>query len=263
MSDEYYKYWEDFFRQWKAGAKAINGWTDPDSLPLYNSDKKDLSSLYVPEPWWGNDGNPRTPLHSVVINFNPGAGAAAQSINSINAQSFPSYANLVNSNYLKKTANWHFDRRAKPILTALNRGGYISNDDISLKSHLSIELIPWHSQSADKTYLKYCRQNLNNIFDCSIKFAADESRRIANTKLKNTVIIKMSGDRMTALLKGFESIKQCSSSSGICTAPSDNGCYMVFHFDSIPDIKFVCVWGKHSRNKFPDSADLDWIISKI
>ena len=256
-----YKYWEDFFQQWKAGVEAIKGWTDPDCLPLVNINNKNLSSLYLPEPWWGNDGF--SPLHSVVINLNPGAGEEPQTINSINAHKFLSYAALVNSCYLPKTIAWHLRYRAEPILTALNRGGYISKKDISLKSHLSVELIPWHTQSADKTYLKYCRQNLNNIFDYSIRFAADRSCKIANTKLKNTVIIKMAGDRMTALLKGFESIKQCSSSSGICTAPSDNGCYMVFHFESIPDIKFVCIWGKHSRNKFPNSADLDWIISKI
>lgn len=256
-----YQYWEKFFQQWNVGAKAINGWTNPDSLPLYNSDNKDLSSLYVPEPWWGNDKS--TPLHSVVINFNPGAGAAAQTIDSIKAQNFPSYIDLVNSRYLSQTANWHFERRAKPILTALNRSGYISKDDISLKSHLSIELIPWHTQSADKTYLKYCRQNLNYIFDCSIRFAADQSRRIANTKLKNTVIIKVSANRMTALLKDFKSIKQDSSTLDPCTAPSQNGHYMIFCFNSIPDIKFICIWGKCSRNNFPDSADLDWIINNI
>ena len=258
-----YLYWENFFQQWKAGAKAINGWTDPDSLPLplYNSDNKDLSSLYVPEPWWGNDGS--SPLHSVVINLNPGAGEDPQTINSINAHNFQSYAALVNSCYLPKTIAWHLGYRVEPILNALNRDGYISKKDISLKSHLSIELIPWHTQSADTTYLKYCRQNLNNIFDCSIRFAADQSRRIANTKLKNTVIIKVSANRMTALLKDFKSIEQDSSTLDPCTAPSQNGYYMIFCFNSIPDIKFVCVWGKHSRNKFPDSADLDWIISKI
>lgn len=256
-----YKYWEDFFQQWKAGDKAIKKeWTDPDSLPLYNSDNKDLSSLYVPEPWWGNDGS--SPLHSVVINLNPGAGEELQTINSINAHNFQSYAELVSSCYLPKTTAWHLGYRAEPILAALNRGGYISNKDISLKSHLSIELIPWHTKNADNTYLKYCRQNLNNIFDCSIRFAADQSRRIANTKLKNTVIIRMCAAKMSTLLKGFESVGQDSSIFAAGITPSKKGHYMTFSFNSIPDVKFVCIWIIGS-NRFPASADIDCIMNDI
>ena len=254
-----YKYWEDFFQQWKAGVKAINGWIDPDSLPLYNDAKKNLSSLYVPEPWWGNDGS--SPLHSVVINLNPGAGEYPQTINSINAHNFQSYAALVNSCYLPKTIAWHLGYRAEPILTALNRGGYISKKDISLRSHLSIELIPWHTQSADNTYLKYCRQNLNKIFDCSIKFAAEESRRIEKDKLRNKVIVRMCVNRMSTLLKNFESIGQYST---IITsyATCGKGHYMILKFNSIPDVTFICIWIKGS-NRLPKAVDLSQIMATI
>ena len=259
MYDKYYQYWEGFFQQWKAGVKAINGWTDPDSLPLYNSDNKDLSSLYVPEPWWGNDGS--SPLHSVVINLNPGAGEDAQTRNSINTQNFPSYVALVNSCYLPETIAWHLRYRAEPILTALNSGGYISNKDISLTSHLSIELIPWHTQSADNTYLKYCLLNLDNIFEYSIKFAAEQSRRIENDKLRNKVIVRMCVNRMSTLLKNFESIGQYST---IITsyATCGKGHYMILKFNSMPDVTFICIWIKGS-NRLPKAVDLSQIISRI
>ena len=192
-----YLYWENFFQQWKAGAKAINGWTDPDSLPLplYNSDNKDLSSLYVPEPWWGNDGS--SPLHSVVINLNPGAGEDPQTINSINAHNFQSYAALVNSCYLPKTIAWHLGYRVEPILNALNRGGYISKKDISLKSHLSIELIPWHTQSADTTYLKYYI-NYEGIYIVRVDEIAEESFKYCNPYVivKATVLNTLSGNEI-------------------------------------------------------------------
>lgn len=72
-----YVYWNDFVSLWFQGCKAILNWSDPDTIPLLNDPKvRDLSSLYVPEPWWGNDGS--QPLYSVIINYNPGCGRLFQ-----------------------------------------------------------------------------------------------------------------------------------------------------------------------------------------
>lgn len=56
----YYDYWEAFFQAWKraksvsGGTYAILGWNDPDpSLLNTLGSPLDLSSDYVPEPWWG------------------------------------------------------------------------------------------------------------------------------------------------------------------------------------------------------------------
>lgn len=260
-----YSYWETFFRDWAAGTKAINGWSNPDLVPLYNNNSsKDPSSNYVPEPWWGNDGT--QPLHSVVINFNPGSGSPVQHTNSVKTKGFTSYAALVNSGFLPKTTAWHFNNRAKPVLTVLNGLGCISQSAVTLQSHLSIELIPWHTESTDKIknpgYNVYCQQNLKQIFDCSIRFAADQSRRIENDKLRNKVIVRVSANRMQELLNGFESIGHYSK---VITPTTNcgNGRYMEFKFNSLPDVKFICIWGPSSRNNFPSRNDLKQIISQI
>ena len=254
-----YEYWEDFFRKWIAGIKEINGWSNPDNLPLYNNSGKDLSSNYVPEPWWGNDGT--QPLHSIVINFNPGSGSLLQNIDSIKTSGLTSYAGMVNSCRLPQTIAWHLGYRAEPILTVLKNGGYIFDSDVTLQSHLSIELIPWHTESVNTGYNKYCKQNLEQIFNCSIKFAADQSRKIANDKLRNKVIVRMSASKMQMLLNGFESIGQ-HSKVHIPTTVCGNGHYMVFSFNSLSDVKFICIWIKGS-NRLPSIPDLTQIISQI
>lgn len=116
---DYYKYWEEFVEQWfKGNDNAIKGWSNPDMTPALCNTKGDTqSSLYIPEPWWGNDGT--KPLHSVVINFNPGLGGQPQERERV--PYYNSYAkDIINykdgSNPKKwpnNTANWHYTRRAK------------------------------------------------------------------------------------------------------------------------------------------------------
>lgn len=72
----YYQIWENLIRQWSASGR-LGAWTDPDNVPLYNDDNGGaLSSSYLPEPWWGNDGTKE--LHCVVVNYNPGQADAMQ-----------------------------------------------------------------------------------------------------------------------------------------------------------------------------------------
>ena len=112
----FYEYWEDFIEEWYNNGNATpnptpKGWTNPND-PKYN-----MSSDYLPEPWWGNDGNKT--LHSVVINFNPGEGGKEQEKK--NLPYINSYANdIVNPcNVLCKTCQWHWNNRAIPIFQAL------------------------------------------------------------------------------------------------------------------------------------------------
>ena len=129
---DYYKYWEEFVAQWyKNTDNAIKGWSNPDEepAPLCNTKGGEKSSLYIPEPWWGNDG--KQPLHSVVINFNPGEGGPQQERESIRNRKLynGSYADdIVNysgetgkkgDRWPDNTAYWHFIYRARPVHNTL------------------------------------------------------------------------------------------------------------------------------------------------
>ena len=104
------------------------------------------SSDYIPEPWWGNH-NIDIPLHSVIINFNSKQGEVIQLRNAVPYKN--SYAtDIVDSGYLSQTAKWHESKRAKPILEALKRIGVLpSNYTPYLTNHLSVKLIPWHTEN--------------------------------------------------------------------------------------------------------------------
>lgn len=263
----FYKYWEQFIKGWSRNSKKYGGWTDPDSCPLFNDPKtKDYSSNYIPEPWWGNDGSKE--LHSVVINFNPGIAGCCQKRGAVPYKS--SYANDIvnNTQILPYARNWHDNKRAKPILEILYQLGFIKGN-YSLENHLSIELIPWHTASADKSFWQYLCANSCNVLNNVICFAANESRRIANKKLKNVVIIRMNGQKARSL---FDEIKKkvgtfnySKKNSSPYITPSGKGKSMEFqiHFHGLNGIRFICIWGPNSRNSFPPMKDLLDIIQKI
>ena len=260
-----YKYWESFVKDWSK-KKVSSVWTNPDCLPLYNNPtKKDLTSLYIPEPWWGNDGT--KPLHSVVINFNPGEGGPCQERGVIPYKT--SYANDIvnNINVLCKTREWHKNRRAMPVLNTLKNLECITGS-FGLENHLSIELLPWHTANAqDKAYTQYQQMNINMVFEKVICFAANESRRIANKKLKNVVIMRMNGGRAKSV---FEEMRKRIpnfqyKSQTLHITPCGNGKYMEFqiHSHGLNDIRFICIWGPRSRNNFPPKSALEDILKSI
>ena len=205
---DYYKYWEEFVAQWyKNTNNAIMGWSNPDEepAPLCNTNGGEKSSLYIPEPWWGNDG--KQPLHSVVINFNPGEGGPQQERENIHNRKLynGSYADdIVNyagetgkkgDSWPYNTAYWHFIFRARPVHNTLGLKP-------SLKSHLSVELIPWHTINVNKEthYRLYLEQNIKAVYEYSICFAAQESKRIANDYLKKPFGMQELIVRIKALL---------------------------------------------------------------
>lgn len=250
-----YDYWECFIEQWfsSSSSKAIKGWTDPDAIPLYNNpDTKDMSSDYLPEPWWGNGGSQT--LHSVVINFNPGEGGCLQTKGCICYQS--SYAGdmVNNSKALPKTRDWHFKKRAKPVLAALKSIGAISCYQ-GLENHLSLELIPWHTQKVDANYKNYLKKNIMMVYQHSLCFAANEASRIANGKLKNVVLLKMSGDNTKFLVEELirAGIDAKLGSRGILSIK--DGKYLEFSIAKLPGVRFISIWGPKSRNNFPSALE--------
>lgn len=278
----YYDYWEAFFQAWKraksvsGGTYAILGWNDPDpSLLNTLGSPLDLSSDYVPEPWWGNDGT--GVLHSVVINLNPGSGKDGQLWRSV--AGIPAYADLVNGYRLKETINWHFTERAFPMLSALyylNKiplSGLDFSNNLNAASHFSMELIPWHTASAARQYGydAYIRGNLIPVFKHCISFAAEQSKRIANGLLKNTVVIKTTDARIFGLLLNPLSklpmphaIKHRIIQKKTRCPAGGNSYYMTFEFPrELPGITFACVWNSVRRNSLPSVPELSDILLKI
>jgi len=278
-----YNFWNDFVDQWRSFPSkqylnpapipphnTILGWSNPNLVPLMNSTSivNDYSLQYLPEPWWGNNGSHI--LNSVVINYNPGAGGGIQAFahasglfNSINYQNFANNEATGVSNYFNGTNRWHKSRRAKRIFNTLVRIGIVLNGNHNLQNHLSIELIPWHTTNTN-TIGSYIQTNLQAIFDNCIRFSANESMRIVNTKLNNKVILKMNGTMTTNLLNDFVR-------HGICTyniikpidyTPSNKGGFFKFNIIQLPNIEFISIWGKFG-NDLPPNIDMDWIFNNI
>ncbi len=258
----FYNTWEDRIADWYAG-RPMGTWSDPNETPLLNSINPQTNSKdYVPEPWWGNH-DINTPLHSVVINFNPGQGGDIQLHSAIPYKC--SYAkDIVDSGYLPKTGQWHENRRALPVLNALKNIGILPPSyKPSVNNHLSVELIPWHTENAGARcgFTKYLKENILSVYEYSICFAANESKRIANPKLSNVVILKLSGTKTKKLLELLDGIGYASVIKSQQTAPSGQSHCLEFSIKRLPGVRFCSIWGSKSRNNFPSQADLEYVLN--
>jgi hypothetical protein len=295
-----YNYWDRFINYWQNLAhRPVNiylsvpppinhrnflGWTNPNINPLLNKPGQQQFSLeYLPEPWWGNNGN--APLHSVVINYNPGWAETYKHYSHPSVTILynnPLYSDFAHSqaiavpNIFTRTNRWHFKQRAKKVFETLTRRGVNLNGNNTLNNHLSIELIPWHTTNITDIH-SYINCNLQPIYSNCLKFAAHQSRRIENDLLKNKVILRCGGTTTKDLLNNLdtEGIDNYNIINDIGYAPAGaplrangsrvtgNGGYLKFSFNSIQDVEFISIWGKHSRNGFPPSGDMDWIFDHI
>ena len=288
-----YAYWNNFVDHWRnlPLAKYVNGnqltaipdifgWTNPNLFPLYGTEnQQDFALQYLPEPWWGNDGN--NPLESVVINYNP-AGLnngyfgvkALQNINqSRNLFGFNSYADFINSEVANQAVNFpgkfqfHYNKRAYPVLSALNLNPNFEN-------HLSVELAPWYTPKSN-LIIPYIDNNLNNVYNNSLLFAANESRRINNKTLNNKVLVRTSKNEFDRLLTRMTN-SGIINGYGITTEgsvpipqfPLGSGSYCKFeiHDPIINGIEFIAVWKPkpgYSTNDFPLIPQLTWIFNVI
>ena len=269
---KFYDYWDRFVERWYNGTMKAEmlthncEWSDLCSIHLYN-DCIGLPYSYdfLPEPWWGwnPERNKNEYLHSVVINFNPGSGGDAQHRNCIAYSG--SYSGIVNGGILPATEKWHFSKRALPVLRALESLHYISGP-YSIWNHLSIELLPWHTKTADANYRKYITQgsNVKQIFEKVFMFAAKASSNIQNTKLKDKVIVKMNETNIAFVLKALAAVGYTSKITvPVTSCPGSDGKFLEFMIDRIPDTKFICIWGSKSRNNFPGKRAMEWILSNI
>lgn len=272
-----YSYWNDFVDTWKTLSNYttiapihINGWTNPNLIPLFgNGNTLPYSLEFIPEPWWGNDGTQT--LESVVINYNPGAGGGIQNhLHSNGLFGNSNYQSLIHNEVvginpnLPATNNWHQGQRATPIFNTLKRIG-VNPLATNLENHLSIELIPWHTANIGNINL-YINNNLKAIFDNCIVFAANESKRISNSKLRNKVILRVSGNNTHNLLNLLVANGTIGGYKTICpitNTPVGNGAYFKFSINNIPDVEFISIWNPGGFNQFPGNNVMDWIFTNI
>lgn len=204
--------------------QLIFEWTNPNTIPLFNNQtNNDLSVHYLPEPYWGNTG--QTPLEAVVINYNPGQAGQHQHFNQVtlnhNYYGHNTYRDFIesetesytnnNSTIFEATNKWHWESRAYPIFNALKCIGINLFGNDKLKNYLGLELIPWHTRSA-ASIGNYISNNTRFVYEKVLLFAANQSRRISNEKLRNTVILKMSGTLNGSFRKLLPSLINSSSS---------------------------------------------------
>ena len=220
------------------------------------------SSDYLPEPWWGNDGV--DPLDSVCVNLNPGKGEACQM--RCNFATLSSYDPTSLALTLSKTDKWHREKRADPIAKALRSIGIPAKGGNS--GNLDIELVPWHSAHATYVYgfYGYIKNNAQDIFDWGLSFAADESRRITNNKLKNTVILRMSAKNAEFLFRQF---KNCGAIQSFSQSQAYNVCqnahWKEYKLNVFSGFRFVCIWRSKgwNLNDFPSDAVMSCIFSQL
>lgn len=275
-----YIFWNNFIDTWRnlppneylnhfplAPYNLLLDWTNPNLLPLYGTPNRgDLSIQYLPEPWWGNNGN--YPLESVVLNYNPAGlsdnyyqnNAQQHFTNSRALFGFHNYSDFVNNEVLVRSRRFpgkdtfHYSNRANRVFDSLTRNG-IPLAGNNLENHLSIELAPWYTPNSN-LILPYIMLNAVSVYNNCIMFAANESRRIINPILRNKVIIRASRDSILGLLPSFGPHRIIYDQ----TTASGNGRWYKFILNRIPNIEFICIWGPRSRNDFPPNHDLDEIL---
>ena len=131
---------------------------------------------------------------------------------------------------------------------------------------MPIELIPWHTKDT-KNINSYIENNIRQIFTNSILFAANESRRIANSKLKNKVLLRISGKKTIQLLEWLNRKHTIIHPIGYTDilGGGGNGGFLKFKFNiGINDIEFISIWDREGGNNFPkDDNDMDLIFRHI
>lgn len=244
----HFSYWDNFVRQWRLGQNP--------------------HELFLPEPWWGWTLGSE-PIHSVVVNLNPGRGGRLQSrccvycvMGECNGSSSYSSAMADGTlrSHLADTEKWHYNQRYKPLMKALGANEKELPSDS--RNHLSIELLPFHDHKDHKRYL---RENREDVIQHSIFFAAAASRIIeapacapcCENPLRNKVIIRSDFSRLREIVKE-EILKEFNSFS-----PQNSKIKVETFRLSYPEcdeVLFVCLSGAH--NHLPSEATLKEILNQ-
>ncbi len=268
---DHYDHWDQFVKDWIEDSSF-----GPQYL-LNSNTSEDYSRLYVPEPWWGRNANSDEPLYSVCINLNPGKGIKSlQTRKNTCVTSIRYYSDLFG--ILPGTNKWHNNKRALPIRKALHGLSDISlrplsNDSEAINNHISIELIPWHTEHATDQFgfWKYVSENLDDVYNHSLLFAADEASRIIGL-LKDIVLLRFSGANAISLFNSLKSkglIHDYHMEESLdLKLGNPNVHAWVFSIDSrecSSKTRFVSIWRSKGwgLNNFPGKEYLKQIISLL
>ena len=240
-----YSHWDNFIRLWKLRAR-------PDAP-------------YLPEPWWGWHPASGEKLHSVVVNLCPGPGGKLQSQACISCASGCGISGLSYSAamlcgvlcaHLADTERWHHRLRYRPLMLALGLPEeHISPDT---RHHLSIELAPYHSDSALLNQ-DYLTKSKDDVVEHTLCFAARASRLIENDRLNRIVIVRAAYSKIRGVAGD-----RISEPQNVCREiGTDKISFDIFHLidEKLSDVSFVCLSGAH--NHLPSPKKLKEIIQYI
>jgi hypothetical protein len=262
-----YQYWNDFVNKWVNGSfklsvtpSAVMGWRKP----------KYEMGCFLPEPWWGNNG--KDTLFSVVVNLNPGKGGPSQQLDCLLFLGIQqmllfglSYQALMGNFFrinLPETENWHKSKRAIHMIKALQicHGTQIfRHKGHEMKHHLSVELIPWHTETVSETFA-YIDENAKAIVDYSIAFAANQSLRIpVFLKTHGKVFIRMRWSFFENILINAHEPYQVILP--IMPSLDNRWKLIVFKISKFKDVTFYCVW--NANNVLPGPQILAQIFKTV
>lgn len=218
-----------------------------------------IDEPYLPEYWWGWTPDNGVPLRAVVINLNPGTGNELQSRRCIRCKFGEcfSYRRLMTDRliemHLPESVAWHKKNRENPLLSALN----LTADSQTFPSNiLCIESYPFHSAKFDDKLAKeYLEANDGREFWRMLEFAAEASRRI-DSPLRNIVIIRISRDNWERIVGNFCKGHPCTQIDICDDNDKSKSCAKAVEYsfpekNNLNGIRFICIWGTRSRNKFP------------
>lgn len=200
---DFVNYWDNWHNEWHTQALKWNGKGGPDynvdkilNWPVLKAfaDKKRTIQAWqaFPEPYWGNPLSQN--LMAVFINLNPGNASNNQTINA--SQDFYEPYHL----YVSKKGSYY-----NTIQKILGIDEYITNrafatrrarkatrilgQPVTRDTLLMFELIPWHTPSI--LGLRYFNGHTCVLIeDYILNFAAEAAKSIANSVLKNIVLIR-------------------------------------------------------------------------
>ena len=136
------------------------------------------------------------------------------------------------------------------------------NNEIKNRAMLVQESSTQNIQSASG-FRGYLKANILNVYEYAIYFAAHESKRISNDKLKNKVILKLSGSTTAMILNLLNGIGYRSVVYPQQTVPGTRSHCLEFTINRLPGIRFFSIWGSTSRNDFPSGKDMDYILKNF
>lgn len=257
--EECFFFWNEFIAQWLK--KGIFNYEGRRNFNI------DLNSVeYMPEPWWGWNGE--GDLYSVVLNYHPGTGDIPQNRESIinifeGSKSYQDAMGKNLKNYLailqknmnyRSTDDWHLKERAIPMANLIGKNPKDSSH------HLSIEFCPFHSGNI-KNVVSFISDYQEIVLTYILGFAVQASIQI-NGRLKNKVFVRVSEDNFHRYLKilGFQKISERNSFSGnnmliYKVSPQSSfvsegyGNLNSYNLSPWPNIEFIRVTGSH--NHFP------------